>query len=232
MEYFLEDEIIFPHPSKVKSSGILAIGDKLSIQRLWLAYNYGIFPWYNHNEPILWWCPKPRFVIFPEKIKVPKSIRSYFNQNKFTVTYDQYFDDIVKCCRYIERSGQNGTWINDDIMESYSKLHQFRIARSVEVWEGDQLVGGLYGIAIGKVFFGESMFSLKSNASRFGFISLGKKLLEEGYKIIDCQQPNDYLLSLGGEFISGSTFQAILAENRKLILRSNSNDILFSQDAK
>lgn len=218
MYYYLDKEISFPHPDAVKPSGILAIGGDLSIERLLLAYHYGIFPWYNENEPIIWWCPKPRFVIFPEKVKIAKSMNSYFNQQKYQVTYDQHFQDIIRYCQHTPRHGQEGTWINEDIVHAYTKLHKQGFALSVEVWEGDQLVGGLYGVKLGKVFFGESMFSLKSNASKFGFITLAKRLTSEGFYVIDCQQPNPYLESLGGEFITGSIFQNILSKNRAEML--------------
>lgn len=215
MYYYLDDEIAFPHPSAVKPSGILAISGDLSFDRLLLAYLYGIFPWYNEDEPIIWWCPKPRYVIFPNKAKIPKSIRSYFNQNKFNITYNQCFEEVIRNCQLHPRPDQNGTWINENIVDAYINLYKHGYATSVEVWEGDQLVGGLYGVNIGKVFFGESMFSKKSNASRFGFLSLAQKLESEGYFVIDCQQPNPYLESLGGEFISGDDFQNILQVNRK-----------------
>lgn len=218
MYYFLDKEISFPHPDAVKPSGILAIGGDLSIERLLLAYHYGIFPWYNENEPIIWWCPRPRFVIFPDKVKIAKSMNSYFNQQKYQVTYDQHFQDVMRCCQYTPRHGQDGTWINEDIVHAYTNLHKKGYALSVEVWEGDQLVGGLYGVKLGKVFFGESMFSLKSNASKFGFITLAKRLVSEGFYVIDCQQPNPYLQSLGGEFITGPIFQNILSKNRMEML--------------
>jgi leucyl/phenylalanyl-tRNA---protein transferase len=214
MYYYLDHHISFPHPDAVKPSGILAISGDLSIERLLLAYQYGIFPWYNDNEPIIWWCPRPRFVIFPDKIKVAKSMKTYFNQHKFQVTYNQYFEDVIRYCQYTPRNGQEGTWINEDIVRSYTQLNKQGYALSVEVWEGEQLVGGLYGVTIGKVFFGESMFSLKSNASKFGFITLARKLANEGYYVIDCQQPNPYLQSLGGEFITGDYFQTLLRNNR------------------
>jgi len=219
MYYFLDNNISFPHPDKVKPSGILAVSGDLSLERLLLAYHYGIFPWYNENEPIIWWCPKPRFVIFPDKIKVAKSMNSYFNQAKFQITYNLHFEDVMRFCQLMPRQGQKGTWINDDIVTSYSELHHQGYALSVEVWDGDELAGGLYGVILGKVFFGESMFSLKSNASKFGFISLARKLAMEGYAVIDCQQPNPYLQSLGGEFISGEDFQGILRKNRSEWLR-------------
>jgi len=218
MYYYLQDQIAFPHPEAVKPSGILALAGYLNTDMLLLAYNYGIFPWYTDNEPIVWWCPKPRYVVYPNKVKVSKSMNAYFNQAKYQVTYNQNFLDIIRACQLVPRPNQDGTWINEDIINAYYDLHIAGYAQSLEVWEGDQLVGGLYGVDIGKVFYGESMFSLKSNASKFGFISLARKLESEGYEVIDCQQPNPYLASLGGEFISGHVFQDILRENRKLYL--------------
>ncbi len=220
MYYFLDKKISFPHPEAVKPSGILAIAGDLSLDRLILAYHYGIFPWYNHNEPIVWWCPKPRFVIFPEKVKVAKSMNTYFNQNKYQVTYNQHFEDIMRYCQHTPRHGQEGTWINENIIKSYTQLHALGYAMSVEVWDDNELVGGLYGVKLGKVFYGESMFSLKSNASKFGFITLARRLSYEGFYVIDCQQPNAYLQSLGGEFITGENFQTILRNNRKAFLMS------------
>lgn len=212
--YFISDQIAFPHPATVKDSGILAIGGDLSHHRLLLAYNYGIFPWYNPNEPIIWWCPTPRFVIFPSRVKVAKSMNTYFNQHKFRVTFNEDFSSVIRHCQKTPRQGQNGTWLTDDMVKAYEHLFKLGYIRSVEVWEGDQLVGGLYGVEIGKMFFGESMFSLRPNASKFGFIVLARNLDSEGFKCIDCQQPNPYLESLGGEFIAGDDFHALLRENR------------------
>lgn len=220
MYYYLDESLFFPHPDTVKDSGILAIGGDLSLRRLLLAYQYGIFPWYNDSEPIIWWCPHPRYVIFPEKVKVAKSMNSYFNQKKFTVTYNQCFDKVIMQCQNIPRHGQDGTWLNTNMVKAYIKLHQAGYATSVEVWEGDQLVGGLYGVNIGKIFFGESMFSHKSNASKFGFISLARKLATEGFLVIDCQQPNPHLESLGGEFVAGDMFHNMLKNNRLLWLKN------------
>lgn len=214
MYYYLDDTVSFPHPDHVKPSGILAVGGDLTVDRLLLAYQYGIFPWYNHNEPIIWWCPRPRFVIFPDKVKVAKSMNAYFNQNKYQVSYDKHFTEIIRYCQHVPRYGQDGTWINEDIVAAYTKLHMLGYALSVEVWDKTELVGGLYGVKIGNVFYGESMFSLSNNASKFGFISLAKKLEQEGCQVIDCQQPNPYLESLGGVFISGENFQSILRNNR------------------
>ncbi|MEZ4910700.1 MAG: leucyl/phenylalanyl-tRNA--protein transferase [Saprospiraceae bacterium] len=212
--YYLSDQIAFPHPTTVKKSGILAIGGDLSTDRLILAYNFGIYPWYNPDEPIIWWCPSPRFVIFPPKVRVPKSMNAYFNQNKFRVTFNKDFGNIIRHCQKIHRPGQDGTWLTNDMVNAYEQLFKIGYIRSVEVWEKDDLVGGLYGVEIGKMFFGESMFSLKPNASKFGFITLAKSLEVEGFTCIDCQQPNPYLESLGGEFIAGETFHSLLRENR------------------
>ncbi len=219
MNIELNHTVYFPHPLTVHRDGILALDGDLSMERLLLAYNYGIFPWYNEGDPIIWWCPMPRFVIFPERVKVAKSMRTYFNNNKYRVTFNTYFEDIINFCKYAPRMGQSGTWINEEIIQSYTTLHKNGFATSVEVWEKEELVGGLYGVHIGQVFFGESMFSLKSNASKFGFISLARQLQEQGCVLIDCQQPNDFLKSLGGEFISGELFHKVLKDNRLLGLK-------------
>ncbi|MBK6785631.1 MAG: leucyl/phenylalanyl-tRNA--protein transferase [Saprospiraceae bacterium] len=205
---FVEDDYIFPHPDCVNRYGILAVGGVLDKKSLFTAYLYGIFPWYNYeHEPIIWWNPVPRFVIFPENVKVAKSMKVYFNQNRFRVTFDQCFESVIRSCEMAPRKGQEGTWINEDIIYSYTELFYAGFASSVEVWDGDSLVGGLYGVKIGKIFFGESMFSLVPNASKFGFIKLASRLAEEGFFVIDCQQPNDYLKSLGGEFITGDLWK-------------------------
>lgn len=214
--------IWFPHPMTVDKSGILSIGGDLSTERMLLAYHYGIYPWYNLEDPIIWWCPKPRYIIFPDKVKVFKSMNSYFNQNKFKVTYNQNFTEVIEHCRKVPRKNQAGTWISDDIIAAYKSLYELGYVTSVEVWNKQgQLVGGLYGVNIGKVFYGESMFSLESNASKFGFITLARKLEVEGYSVIDLQQPNPHLKSLGGEFIKGKHFHSILKANRLLSLQSD-----------
>lgn len=224
MYYYLDDEsLVFPHPAEVKNSGILAVGGKLTVQSLKLAYAFGIFPWYNYrSEPVIWWCPLPRYVIFPAKVKISKSMRSYFNQQKYEVTFNQKFEQVLDSCRKTPRKGETGTWINPDIARSYYELHREGYAWSVEVWEGNNLVGGLYGVVLGKIFFGESMFSLKPNASKFGFITLARRLENEGFYCIDCQIYNSHLESLGGEFVSGEIFLTLLSRNRKnLILDSH-----------
>lgn len=215
--YWLQEhENNFPHPRNASPDGLLAVGGDLSAERLLLAYSWGIFPWYNEDDPILWWNPDPRFVLYPDELKVSKSMRPYFNQQKYQVSYDQAFDQVIAACSQIPRHGQKGTWISDDMRAAYQNLHRIGYAHSVEVWDNDELVGGLYGIALGKVFFGESMFAHKSNASKFGFISLVRRLIKEGYELIDCQQETPHLASLGARTIPRQQFLDLLAENRRL----------------
>jgi leucyl/phenylalanyl-tRNA--protein transferase len=194
--------------------GIVAVGGDLSVERLILAYSRGIFPWYSSDRsPILWWSPNPRFVLFPENLIVSKSMRPYFNQNKFKVTWDQNFEDVIKNCQKIDREDQPGTWITSKMLAAYIQLHKKGYAHSVEVWLENELVGGLYGISLGKVFFGESMFAKVSNASKFGFISLVNKLKQKGFLLIDCQQETKHLESLGANAIKRKDFIDILNDN-------------------
>lgn len=212
--YWLDPEhLIFPDPVYSNPDGLLAAGGDLSKDRLLLAYRSGIFPWYAPGDPILWWSPDPRCVLFPEDLKVSKSMRPYFNQHKYTVTYDRCFKDVMQACATQPRGGQTGTWITREMVLGYTQLHAAGYAHSVEVWKEDQLVGGLYGIAIGKVFFGESMFARASNASKFGFISLVRLLKADGFTLIDCQQETNHLLSLGATTIPRSEFLLALENN-------------------
>jgi leucyl/phenylalanyl-tRNA--protein transferase len=212
-----EDELQFPHPSLTSENGILAVGGDLSAERLILAYQYGIFPWFNEGDPILWWSPDPRFVLFPEELKVSRSMRPYFNQKKFGCTIDRDFGAVIRHCQQNRRGRQAGmgTWITEEMLEAYIRLHELGFAHSVEVWKGDELVGGLYGLAFGKCFFGESMFTKVSNASKFGFISLVRYLEERGFWLIDCQQETRHLASLGARSISREKFLSILEKNRE-----------------
>ncbi len=217
--FWLDDEeLIFPHPSLADPSGVLALGGDLRPERLLLAYENGIFPWFNPGEEIMWWSPDPRFVLFPDELKVSRSMRPYFNQQKFDLTYDQVFPQVMRSCQTVNRlaQGQLGTWITESMLEAYIHLHELGYAHSVEVWEGEELIGGLYGVALGKVFFGESMFAKRSNASKFGFISLVRRLKEEGYSLIDCQQETRHLGSLGARSISRASFLERLEENKRV----------------
>ena len=206
-----EDELIFPSPHLASEDGILAVGGDLSPERLLLAYRHGIFPWYNPGEPILWWSPDPRFVLYPSELRISKSMRPYFNQQKFKVTYDLAFAEVMKACqvRTAEKERRQrsiGSWITREMLAAYIQLHEMGYAHSVEVWDKEQLVGGLYGLAIGKIFFGESMFTKVNNASKFGFIQLVRKLEADHFALIDCQQETRHLASLGARSISRNTF--------------------------
>lgn len=223
-----DEEIAFPHPSQATKEGILAIGGDLSEARLLLAYQKGIFPWYTEDEPILWWSPDPRFVLFPDELKVARSMRPYFNQRKFEVTYDQDFEGVIRGCQ--NRSDGDrvaGTWITEDMVAAYTALHRKGYVHSVEVWKEGELAGGLYGLSLGKVFFGESMFTRVSNASKFGFISLVRKLKEKGFWLIDCQQQTHHLASLGARSIPRKKFLDILQKNeQEPTLLGNWNELL------
>jgi leucyl/phenylalanyl-tRNA--protein transferase len=214
--YLAEKTIAFPHPSLTDDYGILAVGGDLSAARLLEAYRMGIFPWFNEGEPILWWSPDPRFVLFPDELKVSHSMRPYFNQKKFTVTLDQQFEAVMRLCGSSGHRGRSGgTWISEDMIKAYTRLHKMGFAHSVEVWKGEALVGGLYGLSLGKVFFGESMFALEANASKFGFITLVKLLTEKGFQLIDCQQETNHLGSLGARAIDREQFLDLLKLNEK-----------------
>jgi len=214
LAFALPDDVdVFPHPLLSDEDGFLAVGEVLSVSKVLLAYQFGIFPWYNEGDPVLWWFTDPRFVLFPENLKIHKSMRSYLNQNKFQVTFDTHFAEVMQSCKDVGRKGQHGTWISDEMQDIYNQLHHNGYAHSVEVWNDDQLVGGLYGLALGKIFYGESMFSFESNASKFGFIKLVQWLKEKGYELIDCQQETQHLSTLGAELIEGYTFYNLLKKN-------------------
>ncbi|SCJ89553.1 Leucyl/phenylalanyl-tRNA--protein transferase [uncultured Clostridium sp.] len=209
--YQLPDEIIFPNPELAEDDGLLAVGGDLSFERLLLAYCNGIFPWYSDDDPILWWCPKPRFIIKPSEVKISKSMKRVFNSGKFRVSFDNGFEAVITNCKEL-RENKEGTWINDDIREAYINLFNKGFASSVEVYRGENLVGGLYGVKLGKCFFGESMFSIETNASKVALISMCKKLEEEGYLFLDCQMHTNHLESMGGKFVSWEEFKLMLEE--------------------
>ena len=190
---------------------MLAIGGDLSTERLLLAYRNGIFPWYEGNH-ILWWCPDPRFVLFPEELKINKAIKPLLNRNEFNLTINKAFAQVIHQCKKIVRPGQEGTWITDEVEKAFIKMYELGYANSAEVWKNNELVGGLYGIKLGKIFFGESMFSKISNASRFAFIKYIEQLRQEGIKLIDCQVYTEYLESFGARMIPGKEFQKLLKE--------------------
>ena len=211
--YFLTPELYFPPVSETSPEGIIAVGGDLSPERLLLAYQNGIFPWYNNDEPKLWWCPEERMVLFFENLRITKSMRNVLNRNEFQITFNTAFRDVITNCQKSPRKDQDGTWISDEIIEAYCKLHELGHAKSIEVWQNEELVGGLYGIDLGDVFCGESMFSKVSNASKVAFITLVKQLQQDNYKLLDCQVYNPHLESLGCREIDRTNFMNILQEN-------------------
>lgn len=212
--FVLDKELVFPPSHLAEPDGLLAIGGDLSIERLLLAYRNGIFPWYE-GEHILWWSPDPRFVLFPGELKISKSVRSLLNKNAFRFTTNNAFTDVIRHCKKIVRPGQDGTWITDEVEKAYTKLHHAGYAHSAEVWQDDQLVGGLYGIRLGNVFFGESMFSLVSNASRYAFAKYIALLQKENVQLVDCQVYTAYLESMGARMIGRDTFLELLDNHIK-----------------
>lgn len=208
--YYLSKDLYFPPVEEASYEGILAVGGDLSTERLLLAYRNGIFPWFDAEEPILWWSPSERMVVVPSLYKISKSTRNLLNQNKFKITFNQDFRAVITNCQQVERKEQHGTWITNDLIEAYVKLHEMGLAQSVEVWQKDELVGGLYGVDLGHVFCGESMFSKVSNASKVAFVSLVNYLKENNYKLLDCQVHNDHLEKLGAFEISREIFMRVL----------------------
>ena len=208
--YFLTKELYFPPVEMASPEGIVAVGGDLSPERLVLAYNSGIFPWFEDDEPILWWSPPERMVLFFEDLKISKSMRNTINQKKFKVTFNTAFREVIVNCKKIKRKDQPGTWITENMVEAYCQLHELGIAKSVEVWENDELVGGLYGVDLGHVFCGESMFSKVSNSSKIAFIALAKQLEFANYRLLDCQVYNDHLASLGCVEIEREDFLMVL----------------------
>lgn len=204
-----EDELVFPDPRLADPDGLLAVGGDLSVDRLLLAYRNGIFPWYSEEDPICWYSPHERCVISPEDIKISKSMNKVLKSNLFNITYNTAFDQVIKHCAEIGRKDQPGTWITEEMQVAYLNLFAEGYAGSVEVWQNGRLVGGLYGVTIGNVFCGESMFSLVSNASKAALISLCHSLK---YDLIDCQLQNDHLLSLGAVMISRSAYMEWLGD--------------------
>jgi leucyl/phenylalanyl-tRNA--protein transferase len=203
--FALEKELYFPPVHLSEPDGLLAIGGDLSPQRLLLAYRQGIFPWYE-GEHILWWCPDPRFVLFPNELKVSKSMKVLLKKNEFEFMINNSFAEVVHHCKKTIRTGQRGTWITDEVEKAYVQMYKLGYAVSAEVWKNNELVGGLYGIKLGKVFFGESMFSKISNASKYAFIKFVEVLKTEGIEMVDCQVHTNHLESLGAKMITRKEF--------------------------
>jgi len=209
--FILNNELLFPPVQLSEPDGLLAVGGDLSTERLLLAYRQGIFPWYS-GQHILWWCPDPRFVLFPEELRESKSMKQLLKRNAFEFRINTNFSGVISNCKTVERPGQDGTWITEEVRAAYTQLHQAGYAHSAEVYREGQLVGGLYGIRMGRVFFGESMFSTVSNASKYAFIRYVHQLREEGVALIDCQVYTEHLESLGARMIPRDDFIGRLNE--------------------
>lgn len=210
-----EDQIVFPHPSQAIQGGLLAIGGDLSAERMILAYSNGIFPWNNADEPLMWWCLTPRLMLKPEEIRLHKSMRQWMNKNDLELRYDRHFLDVLLACKTIERKNQQGSWLHPALIESLLNLHELGIAHCVSVHQGEKMIGGLYGLGIGKIFCGESMFSYFPNASKLALIKLCEKLCSLGYQYIDCQQETDHLKSMGAKVMESDSFFELLEKNKQ-----------------
>lgn len=195
-----------PSPNTASKEGIVALSENLEVEQLLIAYRRGVFPWYNEYDPVIWWCPDPRFVLFPQELIISKSMQRLLRNKAFEVTYNLDFSSVIRKCAEQNRKGQEGTWIIPEMIDAFEQLHQQGIAISCEVWLDAKMVGGLYGVKIGNMYYGESMYYEVSNASKFGFISLVKKLQNEGVQLIDCQVYTKHLESLGGRYIARVEF--------------------------
>lgn len=211
--YQLNKKLIFPPPGHAEKDGLLAIGGDLSPERLLLAYSNGIFPWYSEGDPILWWSPSPRLVVFPPELRIPKRLARLLRQEKFAVTMDSSFLQVITACATADGRGEKGTWITADMVAAYCRLHEMGFAHSVECWQEGKLAAGLYGLALGGVFFGESMFSRQANGSKVALVKLIQKLQGWKYDMVDCQMKTVHLLQFGAREIPGEEFRALLARS-------------------
>jgi len=204
--YKLTKKLVFPQPELAEDDGLLAVGGDLSVDRLVLAYSMGIFPWYSDKDPLLWWSPDPRLVLIPSELKVSRSLRQTIKKSIYRVTTNAAFEDVIRNCATVTRKGEGGTWITDDMIEAYIKLHKAGYAHSVEAWDGDELAGGFYGVMMGKAFFGESMFAKKSDASKVAFATYAIALAEKGFELIDCQVTTEHMKRFGAREIPRAEF--------------------------
>ncbi len=208
----LTEEIVFPPVDLAEPNGLLAVGGDLSENRLLAAYSLGIFPWYSEGSPLLWWSPDPRMVLLPEELKVPRRLERVIRREEFQVTFDRAFAEIVRNCAEVHHSRSGGTWITAEMAEAYLRLHRLGLAHSVEAWQSGELAGGLYGISMGGAFCGESMFTLRPNASKVAFVTLVRRLGERGFSLIDCQMKTDHLASFGAREVPRSDFVELLGK--------------------
>lgn len=213
--YLVSAELKFPPVENANEEGLLAVGGDLSPERLLLAYRNGIFPWFNDDDIIMWWSPDPRMILRPREVKISKSMRKVLKSDNFQLTKNKSFQEVIRNCSQIERKDQDGTWITQKMQNAYGKLHQMGKAVSYEVWQDTTLVGGLYGVDLGHVFCGESMFSTVSNASKFAFIKMAQELESKNYLMVDCQMYTDHLASLGAKEVPRETFLELLKGENK-----------------
>ncbi|MBA4367581.1 MAG: leucyl/phenylalanyl-tRNA--protein transferase [Desulfobacterium sp.] len=226
--FLLSDKIAFPPPHLAEKEGLLAIGGDLSEKRLLLAYQMGIFPWYSKDEPIMWWTPDPRLVLYPHELKISRSLKKIIHKNIFTIKIDTAFDQVVQACACAQRKKQEGTWIVDDMIAAYCNLHDSSFAHSFEAWQDDKLVGGLYGVSLGRCFFGESMFSDQSNSSKVTFVFMVEYLRKRSFDLIDCQVKTEHLLRSGAREIPRKRFLKELGNSlTKPTLRGKWSDESF-----
>ncbi len=211
--YQLDNDLWFPPVAEAEDYGLLAVGGDLSVERLLFAYSLGIFPWYNPGEPILWWSPDPRCVLLPERLHISRSFRRFLNKQPYRISFNENFAGVIYWCRRL-RVGLDGhgTWITPEMLHAYKRLHQLGFAHSVECWQGEELVGGIYGVCIGRSFFGESMFSREVNGSKVALAALAQHLQERNFVLLDCQQTTDHLLSMGACEVPRSRFQELLQQ--------------------
>ena len=202
----LGDDYKFPTPQSATNEGVVAVGGYLNPLRILEAYKNGIFPWFNDDDNLMWWSPDPRMILYPEKIKISKSFKSFLKKKEYRVSFNENFEDVIESCSNIKRVNQKGTWITNGLKQSFIKLHQMGYAHSVEVWQNGVIIGGLYGLDLGNIFCGESMFSIKSNASKVGLYFLCQELKLNNYRFIDCQVPSQHLRTLGAVEISRDNF--------------------------
>jgi len=216
----LTDDLIFPPPELADDNGLLAVGGDLSVERLLLAYSMGIFPWYSDGDPILWWSPDPRPILLPGELKVSRSLRQTIKKGIYTITMNRAFEAVIRSCSSIRRSQDEGTWITEEMIDAYIRLHKAGYALSVEAWDGDELAGGLYGVVLGKAFFGESMFAKKSDASKVAFVKLAERLKQLSFELIDCQVTTPHLARFGAREIPRTEF----IKRLKRALRASDKD--------
>jgi len=206
----LTDDLVFPPPELAEDDGMLAVGGDLSVERLVLAYSMGIFPWYSEGYPILWWSPDPRLILVPQELKVSRSLRQRMKKSLYTITMNQAFAEVIAQCAKVPRKEEDGTWITQEMIDAYIRLHKAGYAHSVEAWDSEGLAGGLYGVILGRAFFGESMFAKRSDASKTAFTTLAEKLAAEGFELIDCQVTTAHLLRFGAREVPRSSFLTML----------------------